>query len=456
MCDDVQNCCRICLDAESDHVSILGDPTISLHMKSCLSVTVSANDHLPKTVCLSCVSLLNQFYNFQLNARCSQDWLESSVQEKLKKPSESKMVIQPLPDSEYNSDSLLEFLNNTANIEEYLNNLGKEDIPCIVNMLDRNEHSMEISKMNNKVTKVPSPKKKDITKKFKLEKEVLDTDYQIAKGFAIKETDVKIKVNQVKVEKNDFICFGCKIKFDTVQKLLQHLSVCDIASRTCIHCNQLFNSKLQMQQHSLLHNTTQPFTCNCGEEFPSKERLMQHHKTCHMDYAATVGYVYRCKGCGDTFRERFQLYKHAKEHIIKSEERVCDICGHTFPGSDALNKHRKEEHEKPENVMYKCKICNITSTDRKEMYLHVKKHTARPEPTRHLCESCGRSFTTRTSLLRHSLLHSSDKTVCHICQKQLMDTKLLEHHLMEHIEIAICEKCGQSMSRFKLATHGCV
>lgn len=354
MSDDVLNCCRICLDIESDHVSILGDPTISLHMKTCLAVTVSPNDHLPKTVCLSCVSLLNQFYNFQLNARCSQDWLESSLQEKMKKTVENKMVIQPLPDSEYNSDSLLEFLNNTANIEEYLNNLGKEDIPCIVNMLDRNEHSIEIAKMNNKTTKVPSPKKKDISKKFKMEIDVLDTDLQIVKGLVVKETDAIIKVNQVSQhQKNAFICFGCKIKFDSVPRLLQHMSVCDLASRTCVHCDVLFNSKQQMQQHSISHNTSLPFTCNCGEHFQSKERLMQHHKTCHTDYAASIGCVYRCKECGDTFKERFHLYKHAKEHIIKIEERVCDVCGHTFIGSDALSKHRKKEHEKPENVMFK-------------------------------------------------------------------------------------------------------
>lgn len=94
----------------------------------------------------------------------------------LKKTSETKTPIQPLPDSEYNSDSLLEFLNNTANIEEYLNNLGKEDIPSIVNMLDRNEHAAEVSKVANlKTIKNPSPTKKDKIKSCKKIKiDVLD------------------------------------------------------------------------------------------------------------------------------------------------------------------------------------------------------------------------------------------------------------------------------------------
>lgn len=90
------------------------------------------------------------------------------------------------------------------------------------------------------------------------------------------------------------------------------------------------------------------------------------------------------------------------------------------------------------------------------MYIHVKTHTAKPEPTRHLCESCGRSFATRTSLFRHSILHESETTVCHICNKQFVDTKLMKHHLREHIEITICEKCGQSVNKYKLTTHACV
>lgn len=50
---------------------------------------------------------------------------------------------------------------------------------------------------------------------------------------------------------------------------------------------------------------------------------------------------------------RFQLYHHAREHVLKSEERVCDICGHRFIGSEALAKHRKEEHEKADNLLYR-------------------------------------------------------------------------------------------------------
>lgn len=452
MCDIFENYCRICLDVESDHVSILEDPTVILHLKTCLAISVSSNDHLPKTICISCMSLLSQFYNFQLNARCSQDWLESSVQEKVKKNTENKMPLQPLPDSEYNSDSLLEFLNNTANIEEYLNNLGKEDIPCIVNMLDRNEHNLEEAK-TLKATKIPSPKKKD-NKKIKLDADITDLDFTVAKNVIKRDADIENKFTQIRTDK--ITCFGCKTNYDTIPKLLQHLSICDIALRTCIHCNMLFNSKQQMQEHSISHNTTLPLSCNCGEQFQSKEKLINHHKTCHTDYATSVGCMYRCKECGDTFKERFQLYKHAKGHIIKSDEKVCDVCGHAFAGSDALAKHRKEEHKLPENNMYRCKVCSYTSKDRKEIYLHVKNHTKRPEPTLHLCESCGCSFATSHSLNRHVLQHGKTKTLCNICNKHFIDSKALTNHMQRHAEMTMCEKCGQSVNSFKLELHNCV
>lgn len=118
MCEKLQNCCRVCLDVDTDHVSTLEDPSIQLHLKSCLGITICNNSDFPRSICLSCVAQLNDFYNFQMSARCSQDWIESCIQEKSKKVLETKTIVQPLPGSEYNSDSLLEFLNNTANIDE--------------------------------------------------------------------------------------------------------------------------------------------------------------------------------------------------------------------------------------------------------------------------------------------------------------------------------------------------
>lgn len=421
MCEDIQNCCRICLDVESDHVPILSDLKINLHMKSCLAMTISPTDDLPKTICVTCVTQLSEFYNFQLNARCSQDWLESSLEEMSKKTTETKVAIQPLPDSEYNSDSLLEFLNNTANIEEYLNNLGKEDIPSIVNMLDRNqENSMDsLSKTNSKIIKQPSPNKRDKVKhKVDMEIDVLDSDIDIVKEILMKETEPKktpikdkilltcfgckskfdnflklshhlsmcdhisrTSVNSNKIlnikqkhslthksgvliqdtdkiksgnEKSILTCFACKSKFDHFEKLSQHLSICDNALRTCIQCNLSFDSKLKMRQHSLVHSKL-TLTCPCGKQFTSKERLAQHHKTCNMDPVMT-GCIYRCKQCHETFKERFQLYKHAKDHVTMAAERICDVCGHSFMGNDALVKHRKVAHGKCENLMYRYQI----------------------------------------------------------------------------------------------------
>lgn len=349
--EDIQKCCRICLDVENDHVSILGDPTIHLHLKSCLGTTVTLNDGLPKAICGSCVSQLSDFYNFQLNARCSQDWLETTLQEMSKKTTETKTPIQPLPDSEYNSDSLLEFLNNTANIEEYLNNLGREDIPSIVNLLDRNETSIP------KPTKVPTPNKKDSKKDTSdMEIDVLESDIIIVKEIVMKKSETKIKMNQANTvqqksnqmkafDKSLYKCFACDTKFENMHRLSQHLSICDLALRTCTQCLMLFDSKLKMQQHFATHNKS-PLTCSCGKLFQNKDNLQKHQKICSLDHGAAMGCSYRCKECGEVFKERFLLYKHAKIHIQKSEQRVCDICGRCFVGAEALSKHKQEEHEK--------------------------------------------------------------------------------------------------------------
>ncbi|XP_068626829.1 gastrula zinc finger protein XlCGF26.1-like [Battus philenor] len=458
--ENIRNCCRICLDVDSKHVSVTDDPTVLVHIKSCLPINISFNDDLTKDICVNCVSQLCEFYNFQQNARCSQDWLESSLQEKVKKSLETKTYIQPLPDSEYNSDSLLEFLNNTANIEEYLNNLGKEDIPSIVNMLDKTtEHSVEIAKTNIKANKQTSPKKRDSPKSkkcIKMDIDVLDSDFEIVKELLFKETEPKNKASSLKnTEKTT--CFACKSKFDNIQRLSQHLIVCDIALRTCIHCNLLFDSKKKMKEHSLSHGILTHMSCSCGKQFTTKELLLQHYNNCHVDQSITMGFIHRCKQCGMTFKDRLQLYKHAKDHLIKSAERVCDICGHTFIGSDALTKHKKEEHEKSDNLLYRCKICNETSPSHKEMYMHVQKHTTKQVLIRHLCESCGRSFASKATLLRHSVLHTQPKEQqCSFCCKKFKDAKSRVEHLSEHREVVMCDKCGQKLNKYKLDSHTCV
>lgn len=347
MCDDIEKCCRLCLDVESSHVSIFGEPTISVHMRACLGVNVFPSDPLPTDICMSCVSQLSQFYHFQINARCSQDWLASAIQARSKKAEKpTTHTVHPLPDSEYNSDSLLEFLNNTANIEEYLTNLGKEDIPAIVNMLDKNEQAIEGKLTSVKTAKQQSPKKKN--GQVAMEIDVLDSDVEIVKEIILKEGPKK---PQIKLDKNTFLCYGCKLKFDNLQKFSQHISVCETASRTCVQCDILFDSRLQMIEHSVSHNA--PLTCNCGERFLTKERLINHQKVCRADYGVTLGLMYRCKECRDTFKDRFQLYRHARMHILKTEEKNCDICGCYFIGNDALIKHKKRDHESSENNMFR-------------------------------------------------------------------------------------------------------
>ncbi|XP_060804933.1 uncharacterized protein LOC106140117 [Amyelois transitella] len=302
MCDDVHNCCRICLDVESDHVNILGDPTIHLHLKSCLAISITPDDELPKVICSACVSKLSDFYNFQLNARCSQDWLESTIEEKTKKPSE-KTPIQPLPDSEYNSDSLLEFLNNTANIEEYLNNLGKEDIPSIVNLLDRNENALE---SKSKVSKPVTPKKKEsckLEKHINMEIDVLDSEADVVNEILMKETEPKIKLKNVE----KLVCFACAMKFDSVHKLSQHVSSCDNASRTCTNCHILFDSRQQMLQHSVVHNTS--LTCNCDAKYASSRLLII------MRCTAMLKVILQCRNQQNTFANLVAAVLQPTHHL---------------------------------------------------------------------------------------------------------------------------------------------
>lgn len=215
-------------------------------------------------------------------------------------------------------------------------------------MLDRTEGTAAPKTNSSKSIKLPSPKKKESPNKTQttnMDIDVLDSDLKIVKQL-MKKTIPKKTIEKLS-------CFACKTELDTIQKLSHHLSICDNALRTCVYCNTLFDSKQKMKEHSLTHSVISLLTCDCGKRFDTKEKLFKHCKNCEIDHIASMGFVYSCKQCNETFNERFQLYKHVKEHIRKSDEKVCDICGHRFIGEEALAKHRKEEHEKSENLLYR-------------------------------------------------------------------------------------------------------
>ncbi|XP_072939276.1 zinc finger protein 711-like [Epargyreus clarus] len=453
MMADVQNRCRICLDTGSSHISVLGDPTIYLHIKSCLSINILSNDDLPKKICASCVSQLREFYNFQLNAKCSQDWLESIVNEK-KKSTELKLHVQPLPDCEYNSDSLLEFLNNTANIEDYLNNLGKDDIPSIVNILDRTAEATDRSSLSQK-TKQSSPKKKDSKATcINMDIDVLDSDIEIVHELLLKETEPK--KSNLKNTEHKLSCFGCKQSFENMNKLCYHLSICDMAIRTCIYCDMLFDSKSKLKKHTLTHSTVPQLACNCSKTFESQETFLEHYKTCNIDHMSSMGYTHRCKECGEKFQQRFDLYKHAKKHVMAAQKRICDVCGHFFVGDEELNNHKKEVHDIPIGFLFKCKICSLTGNNRKEIYQHIQRHLDLQELCRHLCEHCGRSFSSRTTLLRHSQQHVPIHIHrCSLCNMTFTNENARDQHLLQHTETVMCDKCGLSVFSNKLNIHNC-
>lgn len=238
-------------------------------------------------------------------------------------------------------------------MSRYLNNLGKEDIPAIVNMLDpNNENSMDIDKLTTLKPKMPSPKKRQVASKTKqcninMEIDVLDSEIEIVKEILMKEVEPKTKPRNM--EKSQ-ICFSCDAKFESVQKLAQHLSICETAHRTCLTCKMLFDSKHKMIQHRMSHLITIPATCNCGKIFTSKEDLAIHYKNCFTDYTASLGCFYRCKHCNLNFTDRLQLYKHVRQHL--KSKMVCVVCGSYFIEQAALDAHMKD-HQKSEDVSYR-------------------------------------------------------------------------------------------------------
>ncbi|XP_055601094.1 uncharacterized protein LOC129749964 [Uranotaenia lowii] len=72
--------CRICLSDDELQVAIYGTygrkRKIPIKIRVCLPISVDPNDHLPKTICYSCVARLDQYYDYFCHSLTTQRVLE--------------------------------------------------------------------------------------------------------------------------------------------------------------------------------------------------------------------------------------------------------------------------------------------------------------------------------------------------------------------------------------------
>lgn len=261
------------------------------------------------------------------------------------------------------------------------------------------------------------------------------------------------------------ICGICKKNFQNMETHMR--SHTGIKPYPCSVCNKRFPRPGALRRHKKIHSGDRPYTCQCcGKTFIESSALKTHSRShsweihegedlepladsenlkdetekSFQENNKTLSQTsHCCKVCGESFKRKGSLSKHAETH---SAESVCGVCGESLLPSETLSDHLQTHRDA-------VKICHICGKTYQNIETHMRRHTG-VKPYR--CSVCSKSFPRPGALRRHKRIHSGERPyICEFCGKTFIDNGALTTHIRNHTgdkpaHRVPCETCGKSLA----------
>ncbi|XP_018302354.1 zinc finger protein 585A-like [Mycetomoellerius zeteki] len=171
---------------------------------------------------------------------------------------------------------------------------------------------------------------------------------------------------QENMYKNTFsvLCYHFRICFITIIFLNIKAEPCT-SSKTLRRSSRFRNEQTEVKPHK----------CRvCGKTFQNKFNLYEHEGT-HEEEKS-----YQCKFCDKLYKRRHDLYNHERTHIVPKMHRVkepyrCKVCGKTFAFKSDLMVHGVVHDDK---MPYECSVCGKGYLREERLLAHMqnKGHTS--------------------------------------------------------------------------------
>lgn len=140
---------------------------------------------------------------------------------------------------------------------------------------------------------------------------------------------------------------------------------------------------------------------------------------------------HKCEVCGQQFRQKCVLKKHAVRHLSSSQFAAvrCQVCGIAFQFASELKRHMVK-HERPGEKLFKCDYCEKRLASKSSLKLHTRLHTGE-RPFK--CAYCPKTYATRHEWRGHEMNHTGLKpNKCDICGKTFSIPARLKAHKTVH------------------------
>ncbi|EDW07020.1 zinc finger protein 436 isoform X1 [Drosophila mojavensis] len=219
----------------------------------------------------------------------------------------------------------------------------------------------------------------------------------------------------------------------------------EVLPHVCHVCNKAFRQQCRLNQHMRSHVDEKLYTCEmCGK----KLKHLRNHKE-HM-LTHTNAKPHQCLVCARFYRTTSSLAAHMRTHA-EDKPYKCDQCGRSYAAFDHLRRHKlTHTGERP----YACDLCDKAYYDSSSLRQHKVSHTGEKAFT---CEICGVGLSQKSGYKKHMLVHSGEKPhKCPICGRAFTFTSNLNAHVRLHSgeKPFKCDKCMKAFpTKKRLNSH---
>ncbi|CAG9803208.1 unnamed protein product [Chironomus riparius] len=427
--------CRLCLVKSMKTCEELFFPIDEVFEKKfneVTSLTLDSSEQFPSTICISCVTEFEDFYNYRSGLMQKQRRLNLLLGIK------EESAVKP----EFTVKKQLEDIQNESQYEENL--LEQED------ELDENKlyENPEMEYEENEI-EYQEQEHDDIneTDKMMVFEEVLEHEeenegetYEVELS---EESHVYVRDCDVEefVESTD----ECVEELEHVddEQILFAIKEDDLSDNCIIvktEDSYLENISIGKQKRKYIKQEKEKeklFKCwmeNCNAAFSFRSTMKKHMTQMHM----VVCDKKTCLMCGRQFEEYSDFLNHVKKHTRKSE---CHICKLTFVSEEKMQAHLERVHKNDQNERsFHCHLCDASFKRKEHVNSHiVYRHT---ENRQFSCKDCTSTFLTRQDLKNHEKSHQQLKKNCAYCTYECRDLKSIKLHCLKLHNTTKIYKCA--------------
>ncbi|XP_053674408.1 zinc finger protein ZFP2-like [Anopheles nili] len=229
-----------------------------------------------------------------------------------------------------------------------------------------------------------------------------------------------------------YICNICGKIFNKSSCLLQHERTHAVnVPYKCDFCGKSFKETIRLVEHKRIHTGEKPFQCNnCQKQFRIKQLLNGHLAKCASKETSLL--VFQCEYCNQSLLNKQQLIDHAlklhPEHLPRDGR--CRYCDLKVNEESTLFEHELQ-HKQPGAI--ECQQCGKIFKQKSNLRRHLRLHIL--DAKLYKCDICDKSFTQASTMKAHRRVHTGEKPyTCELCGKTFHYSSTMKRHKRFHYQ----------------------